>query len=200
MQLAFALFRHGGARQGAGRPKTGSRMAHAARPSLSPHVPFHVTLRLVAGLPSLRSDHFTIVVDAIRAAHRDDGRITNFTVEHDHIHLMGEADDARSLTSLMKRIQIRIAKRLNRALGRRGRVFADRYHVQPLKTPRQVHHTLTYLLLNHRKHVWQRWQRELGPDWLDPYSTGPWFDGWDYLPDYFGFNAAGPNPTEPPRT
>src|SRR5688572_951051 len=64
----------------------------------------------------------------------------------------------------------------------------------------QVHHALTYALNNHRKHVWQRWGRELGPDWLDPYSSGPWFEGWDYLPDYFGFNAPGPNPIEPPRT
>jgi REP element-mobilizing transposase RayT len=148
----------------------------------------------------LRSDLFVIVVDAIREAHREDGRVTHFTVEPDHVHLIGEADDGKALARLMLRIKVRMARRLNKALGRSGPVFGDRYHIEVLGSPRQVHHALTYALNNHRKHVWQRWGREIPATWVDPYSSGPWFDGWDMLPDYFWFNAPGPNPTEPPRS
>src|SRR6187455_3180645 len=103
MQLAFRMFGHGGAREGAGRPRSGSGVAHETRPAVSRHTPFHVTLRLAAGLPSLRSRLFPIVVDAVREAQREEGRITDFTVEADHIHLIGEADDNRALAALMRR-------------------------------------------------------------------------------------------------
>jgi len=34
------------------------------------------------------------------------------------------------------------ARRLNRLEGRRGAVFADRYHAQYLRSPRQVRHAI----------------------------------------------------------
>ena len=49
--------------------------------------------------------------------------------------------------------------------------FSDRYHTHVLKTPREVHHALAYVLHNaahHKIHV-------VGPD---PCTSGAWFDGW----------------------
>jgi hypothetical protein len=45
-------------------------------------------------------------------------------------------------------LAIRVARAVNRALGRRGRVFADRYHARALTTPRAVRHALVYVLMN----------------------------------------------------
>jgi hypothetical protein len=44
------------------------------------------------------------------------------------------------------------AKRLNKIAGRRGRVFADRFHTRTLATPTAVKNALRYTLCNARKH------------------------------------------------
>src|SRR5437016_1998319 len=55
--------------------------------------------------------------------------------------------------------------------GRRGSVWAERYHARALRTPREVRNALVYVLQNWRKHL---------PDarGLDPRSSATWFDGW----------------------
>ena len=70
-----------------------------------------------------------------------------------------------------KGLLVRLAKALNRAWERRGRVIGDRYHALVLKTPRAVRHALVYAVQNARKHGAQI----LG---IDAYSSGPWFEGW----------------------
>ena len=57
------------------------------------------------------------------------------------------------------------------ALGRRGRMWRERYHARPLATPREVRLGLIYVLQNWRKAV-------RGADRLDPQSSARWFDGW----------------------
>jgi hypothetical protein len=64
-----------------------------------------------------------------------------------------------------------VALAVNRALGRKGRVWADRWHGRALTTPREVRNALIYVLMNWKKH-----RREaMG---LDPCSSGRWFEGW----------------------
>jgi hypothetical protein len=41
-------------------------------------------------------------------------------------------------------------------LGRKGKVFADRYHMRILKTPTEVKNALRYVLDNRWKHTPQR--------------------------------------------
>src|SRR5215468_11499438 len=73
----------------------------------------------------------------------------------------------------------RAARNINTALGdgvrrRRGKVFADRYHVEVIRSRTQAHHTLRYVLLNWRRH--REDQRGLPSTWLvDPFSTGVLF-------------------------
>jgi len=43
-------------------------------------------------------------------------------------------------------VAIRFARAVNRALGRRGRVLEDRYHVRVLATPLQVRNAIRYVL------------------------------------------------------
>src|SRR5438132_8198657 len=74
----------------------------------------------------------------------------------------------------MQGLAIRIAKRLNRALGRGGRVFSDRYHAHVLRTPREVRNALAYALNNARKHGISASRR-----WIDDASSAALFEGWD---------------------
>src|SRR5881396_2560442 len=71
----------------------------------------------------------------------------------------------------MQGLGIRLAKAINRRLGRRGCVWAERYHGRALRTPREVRNGLVYVLLNGRKHGAIR-------RGIDPCSSGAWFGGW----------------------
>ena len=70
---------------------------------------------------------------------------------------------------------MRIAKKLNAMMGRRGKVFADRFHDRVLTSARQVRNALAYVLCNARKHGRAPARR----GWLDPFSTAAGFEGWN---------------------
>jgi hypothetical protein len=114
-----------------------------------------------------------------RADQRDPERfrITQYSVQYDHIHLLVEASDQQALSSGMRSVAIRIARSVNALVGRRGRFWADRWYGHTLTSPRQVRAALVYVLANFRKHS----RRRLGPG-IDPFSSGAWFDGWDAGP------------------
>jgi REP element-mobilizing transposase RayT len=79
-------------------------------------------------------------------------RIVHASVQGNHLHLLVEAASNAALTRGMKGFLVSCAKRLNAIAGRRGQVFADRFHSSSLATPRQVRNALAYLLGNWRKH------------------------------------------------
>ncbi|MBK9036197.1 MAG: transposase [Myxococcales bacterium] len=170
---------HGGWRPGAGRKKRKGSCAHLPRVRFPASVPVHVTLKVVGGLPSFRRAAVMRVVRAAISAggHRGDFRVAHYNVLGDHLHLVVEAAGAAALARGMQGLTIRLARRLNVLLGRRGRLFAQRYHARPLRTPREVRNALRYVLLNARHHVTARGQ-VLAPGWVDPFSSALWFDGW----------------------
>jgi len=161
-------------------------MPHRARPRHAASQPVHVTLR--SALRSLRDPFlFPTVRGAIAAANRErrsgavgsrplrrDFRVVHFSVQGDHVHLLVEARDARSLSNGVRGLSVSIARRVNTLVRRRGRVFADRWHGRALVTPRAVRHALVYVLANHRKHRSSRAT-------LDPCSSAPYFDGFREL-------------------
>jgi REP element-mobilizing transposase RayT len=129
----------------------------------------------VDALRCLRAQRvFPAISQALAVASRRDFRIVEFSVQAEHIHLLAEADDARALTSGVRGLAIRVARAINRALGRRGRVWDARYHARALTTPREVRHALVYVLGNFRKH------RVVGTE-IDPCSSARWFTGWRTL-------------------
>src|SRR5438093_9220149 len=165
----------GGCRAGAGRKLTPGRrpsVPHRARPAHTAAHPVHVTLRSGRAVRCLRAGRvFPAVLGALGAASHEGFRILHFSVQDDHLHLIVEADDTRALGRGLRGVTIRVARAVNRALGRRGAVWGDRYHARALTTPRAVRHAIVYVLLNRRKHC----EGERG---LDPCSSAPWFDGW----------------------
>jgi REP element-mobilizing transposase RayT len=123
----------------------------------------------------------------IVTARREDFRIVHLSIQRNHLHLIVEADDKAALAHGMQSFTISAARHINTALGdgvrrRRGKVFADRYHVKVIKTPTQARHTIRYTLSNWRHHSED--QEGLARTWLvDPFSSGILFPDWAELQD-----------------
>jgi REP element-mobilizing transposase RayT len=185
-QLSFTDHRkrtgRGGPRPGAGRPRgPRPRVLHRKRAPVPGDCPVHVTLRVRAGVPSLRN---VALVRAWRrslaeASERGSFRVAHYSLQGDHAHLIVEAHGKEALASGMKSIAARLARAVNRVCGRSGPVLDGRYHHRSLRTPREVRRALAYVLLNARRHLAKR-RRELRAESpsLDPASSARWFDGW----------------------
>jgi len=173
-QLELRQRTWGGQREGAGRKPTAGRrtVPHTRRAPHDRRCPAHVTLRAGIGVPSLRDERLLSVLRAtFRSASTARFRVVAFSIQADHLHLVAEADGPTLFTRGMQGLAIRVAKAVNRALGRRGSVWGDRYHARLLRTPREVRTAFVYVLNNFRKHV-------RASSGIDPYSSASWFDGW----------------------
>jgi hypothetical protein len=187
-QLPLGLRRrvtHGGARRGAGRKPNGelAGVAHHERPEVGIDQPAHVTLRLLPHVWNLRSQRALRVVEGALEGARSwrEFRVVHFALQGDHLHLIVEADGNRALSEGMQGLAVRLAKGLNRLMGRHGKVFADRFHAHVLRLPRETRSALAYALLNHRSHMARigRPMRAIAPD---PFSSAAAFDGWRERP------------------
>jgi len=127
--------------------------------------------------------------------------VVHFCVLSNHVHLIVEASSAEALSRGVQGLAIRLAKRLNARLERSGPVYADRYHGRILRTPLEVRRALVYVLQNSRSHQARSGQADrLPPDAADPYSSGPWFDGWRTMPCNRPTDGRGPPLTAPAHT
>jgi len=167
----------GGRREGAGPKPRGERagVSHREREALASRFPVHVTMKLRAGLPSLRRGRaHAAVLNAFAGVRERAGfRLVHYSVQSNHVHLICEARDRRGLARGIQALAIRIAKRLNQLWHRAGKLFADRYHDHILRSPREVRNALAYVLNNATKHGVALARGE-----LDPCSSGRWFGGW----------------------
>ena len=185
------LFRNGGKRKGAGRKPKGERAgsAHEKRLDVKPYHALHVILRVVPEVGSLRRRgmyHARREATVVAAVH-ERIRIVHISLQRTHVHLLVEAENAEVLARGMQGFTISAARNINTVLGegcrrRRGRVFADRYHLVIAKTPRHVRNLIGYILGNWRRHGEDR--EGLPKTWLvDPFSSGISFPDWKELED-----------------
>lgn len=121
-------------------------------------------------------------------------QVVHFTIQADHMHLIVEASDKRGLARGIAGLEVRIARRLNTLLNRKGRFWSDRYHRRDLRTPTETRNVLRYVLLNSQKHY-----RVIGEGaFADPYSSAASFDGFARTPTTF--ETPDPWPWVEPRT
>jgi putative transposase len=155
----------GGRRKGAGRKAKGERpgVSHRGRPVLPSRFPVHVTLRVLAHVWNLRSRRGFRVVERALALGGDrlGFRVCEFSVQGNHFHLITEALDAPSLSRAMQGLSVRLARGLNRMMGRMGKVLADRFHARILRTPTEVRRAVTYVRNNRAVHR-ARWSGPRG--------------------------------------
>lgn len=175
MQQPLVFSRRGGKRKGAGRKPKGKKagVPHVRRAAFSSSTPLHVTVRVAKGVPNLRSRKaLRVLRTSFRIARERLGmRLTQYSIQANHIHLIVEADDREALARAMKGFSVRIARRLNHAFGRRGSVFDDRYHAHVLRTPDEVRNAIRYVWNNSRIHAerrGERWRHD-----IDRYAGGP---------------------------
>jgi REP element-mobilizing transposase RayT len=129
-------------------------------------------------LPNLREARLAAAIgESLRAAARRDTakarvRVVQFSIQADHLHLLVEAASFDDLANGMRGLGVRLARAVNRELGRRGSFANDRYHARELETPRDARNALVYVLGNWRKHV------RAADGSVDPCSSARWFGGW----------------------
>ena len=171
----------GGARKGAGRKRLPAPLRHTPHRARAKHRarhPVHVTLR--AFTHSLRSQHVAgTVLNALRDSNSPQFRVVHHSVQDNHLHLLVEAESKRALSSGVRGLMIRIARRVNQLLFRRGRFWADRWHGTALTSPRQVRNALVYVLKNRHKHASHsgRPGKPHSSHEHDPLSSIQWFHG-----------------------
>jgi putative transposase len=202
----------GGRRAGAGRKR-----ASGVRPSV-PHRPREkhlgrhpvlVTLRAQRGLPSLREQ---MVSDMLRDVLRRQRQrryartfqVVEFTIQNDHLHLIVEAtgvvatgmvDAPDALRAGVSGLVISFAKRLNKLLSRRGKVWGDRFHTRELGSPTEVRNALVYVFRNIARHGTAMY----GHGIVDQLSSAPRFRRWkNPVIDVHGDAALWPQ--APPKT
>ena len=144
-----------------------------------------------------------LVRDVLKAqanrSYASEFQVVHFSIQRDHLHLIVEArrptqadDGARAAGALSERakqerpneerealrrgisgLAISFARKLNRRLGRRGKVWADRHHRRDLESPTAVRNTILYVLQNWLRHG----MKTFGVGVVDP-STAVRFRGW----------------------
>src|SRR5262249_34684617 len=97
-------------------------------------------------------------------------RITHFSVQGNHIHLIVEPESREALARAIKGVCVRMARSLNRMMDRSGSVVAERCHAHVPRNPAEVRHALDYVLHNYRRHAEARGEH-FPPGWVDPFCS-----------------------------
>lgn len=153
-------------------------------------------MRVRVDIASLRQPTIFVAVREVLTKMRDDDdrfRVCHISIQSNHLHYIVEAIDKRALSMGMRKLNNMMSRAINRAFGRRGSVFAFRYHATAITNPQQARNTLAYVLNNWRRHH----EDEHRPGAIDPYSSGDLFDGWSRPIPAATFT---PLPVSAPRT
>ena len=116
-------------------------------------MPSHVTLKFVDGVPNLRDERF--LKEFTRALEISRGKglaVSQFSIESNHIHLIVEVEDNESLTRGLLSLQGCVIWGLRRIFSYFGAVFAGRFHLHAIASPREMKHAIMYVIFNHAKH------------------------------------------------
>ncbi len=147
-QLSLNIYKgsHGGRRPNSGRKRLHSKgVAHARREKVRSFTPLHVNFKYklqVKNKEGLKALH-----KAIKNARTHGLKIIHFSLQHNHVHLIIEAVNNKTLTKGMRSLTITLAKLLNK-----GRVQLERYHLHVLKSNREIRNAIRYVLFNEQKH------------------------------------------------
>jgi putative transposase len=180
-QLELDIRTWGGRRENAGRKRVAPRprVPHLRRPQLRRDHPVLVTVRICDGVPNLREASAWNVVVAVlcKARGRFGMHVVEYSVLGNHLHMIVEAEDQDSLERGMRGLNTRLAKRLNKHFGRRGKLIDGRYHARHLRSPLEVRNALRYVLFNAARHC-EKAGKPAPRSAIDPCSSAPRFTGW----------------------
>ena len=125
------------------RPDRVGFESHLRRPEHDGKHPVHLTAHRVADGPSFREKAVLAaiseqlkLVNGQRAV-----KVLHSKIEEDTLHFYVEG---KNLGIELRFVFARIAMAVNRAVGRRGQIFRDRYHREDLTTPADVKKALRF--------------------------------------------------------
>ena len=119
-----------------GRPPVpGSGVPHLLRASVSRRDVVHVTWETLDALPALDQERVRKALAPVFAAakNRLGMRVLHYALQPRMLHLIVAAGDRKSLSRGMQGLGIRVAKAINRAFGRKGTVWDDRYRERVIR-------------------------------------------------------------------
>jgi putative transposase len=172
-QIPMRYSKRGGARLGAGRPRKRDAIHHDERAVFTRRMPVHVDLTFLDHVWNLRTRRcFLVIAAALVAVRAEEGfRVVGFSLQSNHLHLLVEADSSEALSRAMHGLGVRIARGLNKLMGRSGPVFRERYFARVLATPTEVKRAQEYIARNTAKHA-AEYGKRLPADFRDPYTAG----------------------------
>lgn len=165
-QLKLDLYKGtwGGRRPGSGRKRIHSQgVAHRMREKVTSRTPLHINFKYRT---SVRNKFcLKLLKRAIKNARSHGLRIVHFSLQSNHVHLIVECESNETLTRGMRSLTITFAKGL-----KLGRIQLERYHLHVLKTAREAHNAIQYVLFNQQKHEKRTYSK------IDEYSSALYMD------------------------
>ena len=144
-QLDFS-FGRGGYRRDSGRKRIHSRgVAHRKREKVLLKTPLHINFKYQTQIKNKFC--LRLLKRAILNARKHGLRVNHFSLQHNHVHLIVEAETNVVLTKGMRSITVTMAKGL-----KSGKVQIERYHLHVLKSLRETKNAVLYVLFNKQKH------------------------------------------------
>ena len=130
------------------RSKRSGRQIHFRR-EISTRRPMHITQKLVPGLPSMRTQAVERKVASLVVGMQQRGVVVfvRCTLSN-HIHLVLRAKSRTALADALRYFFGQLARFVNKAWKRKGRVFAERYFSRQARNALQIWNTLAYVLRN----------------------------------------------------
>lgn len=138
----------------AGRPpKTDPGIRHTRRPLLKKPSSLHLTIKIEKQKSHLKNKTILAILKrAILNARKQQLRVIHFTLEHDHVHLLIEAENNRVLGKGMQAFGVTLSKAINRLKKLTGQVYKHRYHFRKITSSRQLKNVMSYIFRNGMKH------------------------------------------------
>ena len=144
----------------------------------------HITVKARKGLPSFRSQRIhNMMLEVLRnqiyvlRKYAGAFKVAHFSIQTNHIHIMIEADDTKTLRSGVSGLVIAFARQLAKLLGRKKcKVWAERFHSRELHAPRDVRNVLSYIFQSFKHHETTHGSGMRSRP--HRYSSARWFDGW----------------------
>jgi REP element-mobilizing transposase RayT len=114
-----------------------------------PGTTYHINANALDGMPLFRDDadrelFFHLLADEVAES---EWTLLEYTLMTTHYHLLLRIQK-RTLSSGFKRLQSRYARRYNKRHGRRGVVWMQRFHDEPIESERHLYETVRYIALN----------------------------------------------------
>lgn len=140
--------------KGAGRPAKNDRgIRHTKRPEITKPSSLHLTVKVQRDKAGLKTKGvLALLRRSILNARKQGLRVIHFSLEYDHVHLLIEADNNRTLGKGMQAFGVTLSKAINRARKLKGTVYKHRYHFRKITSSRELKNVLNYIFTNGVKH------------------------------------------------